>query len=31
MLIGFAGALRRSEVVALVIDDVYEDTDGLVL
>lgn len=31
ILIGFAGALRRSELVALDIDDVDEDTDGLVL
>ena len=31
ILIGFAGALRRSELVALHIDDVAEDADGLVL
>ena len=31
ILIGFAGALRRSELVALDIDDVAEDADGLVL
>jgi integrase len=31
ILIGFAGALRRSELVALDLDDVEEDTDGLVL
>ena len=31
ILIGFAGALRRSELVALDIDDVDEDADGLVL
>jgi integrase len=31
ILIGFAGALRRSELVALNIDDVTEDADGLVL
>jgi site-specific recombinase XerD len=31
ILIGFAGALRRSELVALDIEDVAEDTDGLVL
>jgi integrase len=31
ILIGFAGALRRSELVALDVDDVAEDADGLVL
>jgi site-specific recombinase XerD len=31
ILIGFAGALRRSELVALDIDDVGEDAGGLVL
>jgi integrase len=31
ILIGFAGALRRSELVALDFDDVQEDADGLVL
>jgi integrase len=31
ILIGFAAALRRSELVALDIDDVDEDADGLVL
>jgi site-specific recombinase XerD len=31
ILIGFAGALRRSELVALDINDVDEDADGLVL
>jgi integrase len=31
LLIGFAGALRRSELVALDVDDVQEDADGLVL
>jgi integrase len=30
ILIGFAGALRRSELVALDINDVAEDADGLV-
>ena len=29
ILIGFAGALRRSELVALDIEDVTEDADGL--
>ena len=31
ILIGFAGALRRSELVALDVDDVDEDADGLVI
>jgi site-specific recombinase XerD len=31
ILIGFAGALRRSELVALDVEDVDEDADGLVL
>jgi integrase len=31
LLMGFAGALRRSELVALDIDDVTEDDDGLVV
>ena len=31
ILIGFAGALRRSEIVALDVDDVQEDADGLVV
>ena len=31
ILIGFAGALRRSELVALDVDDVAEDVDGIVL
>jgi integrase len=31
ILIGFAGALRRSEIVALDVDDVQEDADGIVL
>jgi integrase len=31
ILIGYAGALRRGELVALDIDDVDEDADGLVL
>jgi hypothetical protein len=31
LLLGFAGALRRSELVALNVDDISEDDDGLVL
>jgi len=31
ILVGFAGALRRSELVALDVDDIDEDADGLVL
>jgi hypothetical protein len=31
LLIGFAGALRRSELVALNIDDINEDDEGLVV
>lgn len=31
LLMGFAGALRRSELVALDVDDVTEDSDGLVV
>jgi integrase len=31
ILIGFAGALRRGEIVALDVEDVDEDADGLVL
>lgn len=31
LLIGFAGALRRSELVALHVKDVTEDDDGLVI
>jgi site-specific recombinase XerD len=31
LLMGFAGALRRSELVALDVEDVTEDSDGLVV
>ena len=31
LLIGFAGALRRSELVALDVDDITEDDEGLVV
>jgi integrase len=31
ILIGFTGALRHCELVALDVDDVQEDADGLVL
>jgi site-specific recombinase XerD len=31
LLIGYAGALRRSELVALDVEDISEDADGLVL
>jgi site-specific recombinase XerD len=31
LLLGFAGSLRRSELVALNVDDISEDDDGLVL
>ena len=31
LLMGFAGALRRSELVALNVADVTEDDDGLLM